>query len=101
MIWFSPTFTQLQSNERKRLFGRKKAGVPVPLSSTFEHCYTPVSERGLAQDARAQRDEEDSNSRYRMVVSEGNDGEVREIEVCVRVCVCVRAWVCLAERVGR
>ena len=89
MIWFSPTFTQLQSNERKRLFGRKKAGVPVPLSSTFEHCYTPVSERGLAQDARAQRDEEDSNSRYRMVVSEGNDGEVREIEVCVRVRACV------------
>lgn len=61
---------QLAGNERKRLYGRKKAGTSPPASSTFSHSYRPLSggDGGAA-----------TQGEYVAVVSEGHDGLVREL----------------------
>jgi len=66
---------RLSSNQRKRLFGRKKRGISPPLSSTFPHCYTPV----LGKVVDGGVGEGDAAGRYVAVVSERNEGRVRHL----------------------
>ncbi len=73
------THTKVPSNERKRLFGRKKSGVALPLSSTF-HNYKSSLVRGLGEEQGTEKNAENEKSRYTVVMSE-RGGDVQEIEV--------------------
>ena len=92
--------TRLTGNERKRLYGRKKPGVSPPASSTFAHCYRPLTlgdARQRAGGGGTQVCELGLDaSQYIAVVSERSEGQqnVREL---VRV---VLAFFCMV-RMGR
>jgi len=76
---FPHTHTKMPSNERKRLFGRKKSGVALPLSSTFNNYKSPLM-RGLGEGQGMEENAGKEKSRYTIFISE-RGGDIQEVEV--------------------